>query len=223
MPSNKSDSENESYTEKYKALVDNTNDKSSSLRDYIMLVIIVIIIAMIAIGVIIWKMKGKEMKPILKVVSLQLPTGLEVTNTTMLGNWLLNISITNPNDDYGINFIDQKLVISYENNHLAKDVIGPFRMPKRNSTFVFVNVTTAPETVVNKSILEKAEADRNSDRILIFFVRINMRYEYVYPGYSNQEKMRLYCYDLKVQFGNDPKDKAELIEPEKINYAGTVL
>ncbi|PHT99124.1 hypothetical protein BC332_31961 [Capsicum chinense] len=168
-------------------------------------------------------MKGKEMKPILKVVSLQLPTGLEVTNTTMLGNWLLNISITNPNDDYGINFIDQKLVISYENNHLAKDVIGPLRMPKRNSTFVFVNVTTAPETVVNKSILEEAEADRNSDGILIFFVRINMRYEYVYPGYSNQEKMRLYCYDLKVQFGNDPKDKAELIEPEKINYAGTVL
>ncbi|KAM3324621.1 hypothetical protein P3S67_005773 [Capsicum chacoense] len=119
----------------------------------------------------------------------------------------------------------QKLVISYENNHLARDNIDPFRMPKCNSTFVFVNVTTTPEIVLNKSILEEAEAeaDRNSDRILKFVVRINLKYEYVYPGYSNQEKMRLYCYELKVQFGNDPKDKAELIEPEKINCVGTVL
>ncbi|PHT99123.1 hypothetical protein BC332_31960 [Capsicum chinense] len=164
------------------------------------------------------------MQPILKIVSLQLPEGLEVTNTSMLGNWLLNISMRNPNDDYGINFMNQqKLVISYENNHLARDNIDPFRMSKRNSTFVFVNVTTAPEIVLNKSILEEAEADRNSDRILKFVVRINLKYEYVYPGYSNQEKMRLYCYDLKVQFGNDPKDKAELIEPGKINCVGTVL
>ncbi|KAF3623254.1 hypothetical protein FXO37_31955 [Capsicum annuum] len=169
-------------------------------------------------------MMNQKEKPQFQIVSLQVPTGIEITDTSMLGNWQINGTMRNMNDDVEVDFMPGgRIGIFYETNLLAENLIESFKLNERSSTFLLNNMTTAPSTVLEKGPLSDANRDVYSEGVLKFALQLNLKYAYISPKKMKMEKMRIYCNNMKVQFKHGPKDGGELIEPEKINCIGNIL
>ncbi|KAM3357382.1 hypothetical protein P3S68_020312 [Capsicum galapagoense] len=208
-----------SRIEKFKALV----DKSSCLRRYIMMLMVLLVMGIIVVSVVLWITYRKEEKPQFQVMALQVPTGIEITNTTILGNWQINGTMKNPNNGLELKFMYGKISISYDMNRLAEYEMEAFILKVKSSISLFYNMTTLPDIVLAKGILSDVERTRNSDGVLKFMVQLNLTYYCEDPGISTKrEKIRIYCNDVKVRFGHGPKDRGELIDAEKINCLGSM-
>ncbi|PHT99122.1 hypothetical protein BC332_31959 [Capsicum chinense] len=137
----------------------------------------------------------------------------------MLGNWQINGTMRNLNDDVEVDFMPGgRIGIFYEMNLLAENLIESFKLNERSSTFLLNNMTTAPSTVLEKGPLSDANRDVYSEGVLKFALQLNLKYAYISPKKMKMEKMRIYCNNMKVQFRHGPKDGGELIEPEKIDW-----
>ncbi|KAM3324622.1 hypothetical protein P3S67_005774 [Capsicum chacoense] len=164
-------------------------------------------------------MMNQKEKPQFQIVSLQVPTGIEITDTSILGNWQINGTMKNLNDDVEVDFMPGgRISIFYETNLLAENLIESFRLNERSSTFLLNNMTTAPSTVLEKGPLSEANRDVYSEGVLKFALQLNLKYAYISPKKMKMEKMRISCNNMKVQFRHGPKDRGELIEPEKIDW-----
>ncbi|KAG5628697.1 hypothetical protein H5410_000414 [Solanum commersonii] len=225
-PNNNNNSYSVNYSQKYLPLQDqignNINTNSTSFGRYVTTMMLILVMSMIMFSIVIWMLFGKE-KPQFQIVSLQVPTGLMITSTSMLGNWQVNISMKNPNNELDIKINQGKVGIFYETNLLAENIIDPFNLGGKRSTFLFSNLTTLPMTFLEKGILLEANGSRNDSGVLRFAVQINMGYEYSSKTESKRERIRVYCNDLKVQFGHGLKDKGELIKDESVDCIGTTI
>ncbi|KAM3357380.1 hypothetical protein P3S68_020310 [Capsicum galapagoense] len=226
MPSYNNDPYEVSSSQKYKALQDQiivANVKSVSLCCHVMIGMLILMIGMIVVSVFMWMMYERE-KPQFQIVSLQVPTGIEITDTSMLGNWQINGTMRNMNDDVEMDFMPGgRIGIFYETSLLTENFVESFRLEGKSSTFLFYNMTTSPMTVVEKGILSNANRDRNTDGVMKFSLQINLKYAYVTSRNMKIEKMRIYCNNMKVQFGHRPKDRGESIGADKINCIGDIL
>lgn len=214
------------YSQKYLPLQDqignNINNNSTSFGRYLTTMMLILVMSMIMFSVIIWMLFGKE-RPQFQIMSLQVPTGLMITSTSMLGNWQVNVSMKNPNNELAIKVNQGKIGIFYETNLLGENNVDPFNLGEKGSTFLFSNLTTLPGTFLENGILSHANALRNDSGVLKFAIQVNMGYEYSSKTESKTERIRVYCNDLKVQFGHGSKDKGELIKDENVDCIGTTL
>lgn len=214
------------YSQNYIPLQDQIghdgNANSTTFSRYITTLMLILIIAMIIGSIVIWMMFGKE-RPQFHLTSLQVPTGLMITRTSMLGNWQVNVSMKNPNNDIDIKVNQGKVAIFYETNLLAENSVDPFNLGEHSSAFFFANLTTSPGTFLENEILSKANASRNDAGVLKFALQINMGYEYNSKTESKPERIRVYCNDVKVQFGHGPKGKGELIKDENVDCIGNII
>ncbi|KAK4380627.1 hypothetical protein RND71_002489 [Anisodus tanguticus] len=210
---------NVNYSRKYISLQDqirdSTNGNSASFGRYITTMMLILVIGMIVFSLVIWAIFGAD-KPGFHVESLQVPTGLVITSTSMLGNWQVNVSMKNPNDDLDIKVNEGKVAILYETNVVAENNVEPFTLAAHSSVFLFYNLKTMPGTFLDKGILSQANQERN-DGVLKFALQINMGFVYTFETESKRDRIRVYCNDVKVQFGHGPKDKGESIKTESID------
>lgn len=193
---------------------------STTFNRYITTFMLILIIAMVIGSIFMWMMFGKD-KPQFHVTSLQVPTGLMITRTSMLGNWQVNVSMKNSNNDIDIKVNQGKVAIFYETNLLAENNVDPFDLGGHSSVLFFANLTTSPGTFLENEILTKANRSRNDAGVLKFALQINMGYEYNSKTESKPERIRVYCNDVKVQFG--PKGEGELIKDENVDCIGNII
>ncbi|CAN4089625.1 unnamed protein product [Withania somnifera] len=201
---------------------DNTNNNSTSFDRYLTIMMLILVIGMILFSVFIWMIFGKE-KPQFQLVSLQVPKGLMITGTSMLGNWQVNVSMKNRNDDLDIKVYQGKVAILYASNLLAENNVDSFDVASHSSVFLFSNLTTFPGTLWDKWTLSEANETINNDGVLKFTVQIHMGYEYTSKTESKKERIRVFCNDVQVQFGHGPKDKGDLMKAEDVDCIGNTL
>nr|XP_009776837.1 PREDICTED: uncharacterized protein LOC104226526 [Nicotiana sylvestris]XP_016465997.1 PREDICTED: uncharacterized protein LOC107788797 [Nicotiana tabacum] len=201
------------YSQKYTPLQEENNSRASFGR-YMTTMMLILIIGMIMFSLVIWLLFGTE-KPEFHLVSMQVPS-LMVTNTSILGNWQVNVSMKNSNKDLGIKLNNGNTAILYKTNVLAETPVDPFKLASQSSAILFSNLTTSAGTFLDKGILAEATGERNNG-VLKFTLQIYLGIQYTSKTESKNERLRIYCNDVKVHFGHGPQDKGELTKADPID------
>nr|XP_016463089.1 PREDICTED: uncharacterized protein LOC107786152 [Nicotiana tabacum]XP_016463090.1 PREDICTED: uncharacterized protein LOC107786152 [Nicotiana tabacum]XP_016463091.1 PREDICTED: uncharacterized protein LOC107786152 [Nicotiana tabacum] len=201
------------YSQKYMPLQEENNSRASFGR-YMTTMMLILIIGMIMFSLVIWLLFGTE-KPEFHLVSIQV-SSLMITSTSILGNWQVNVSMKNSNNDLDIKLNTGKTAILYKTNVLAETPVDPFNLASQSSAILFSNLTTSPGTFLDKGILSEATGERDNG-VLKFTLQIYLGFQYTSKTESKNERLRIYCNDVKVQFGHGPQDKGELTKADPID------
>nr|XP_009788019.1 PREDICTED: uncharacterized protein LOC104235889 [Nicotiana sylvestris] len=188
------------------------NNGSSSFGRLMVILMLILVVGMIMLSLVFWLFFGTE-GPVFHILALSVPS-FRIINSSIVGNWQVNLTMCNMNDHSKIKVFHGKTSIFYKTNLLAVTPFDPVRLEVKGTKNMLSNLTTLPEgNVLDQLAISEISKDKN-DGDIEFSLEISLKVVLASDSEWQSHKMMVYCNNLKVKFG--PEDRGELVAADKI-------
>ncbi|KAK3040049.1 hypothetical protein RJ639_028303 [Escallonia herrerae] len=191
------------YNRKSYHPIEPDQESGTTFLRYIFLMMIIIIICLCAISLVIWLLFGADI-PEFRVASLYVPT-FDISNSTLKADWVMNVTVINPNEKLEIHFNNVESSIFYDNNVLAMASEDPFHVGVDSQTTMQLKLSTRkmdPSQTLKDRVVEKMANDR-SDGTMTFCLRMALNAKSKYGSLMRLQRFKLFCDGLVVRFDGD--------------------
>ncbi|KAL6507788.1 hypothetical protein OROGR_023983 [Orobanche gracilis] len=187
----------------YKPLV--PEPKGSSSFGRVMLVLMaVLVVGMCMMTLVMWLMFGTYL-PEFEVKSLKV-SNFTVTNTTVTGEWYVDISVSNMNKELAVSFDRLMSSVYYKEALLGTSAVETFHVVPQmqreefNFTLLAGDHAAGDNNRLVSWVLPTLAHDY-SDRVVVFSLRLALKANFTTPSMVyRQEDMRVLCENMQVTF-----------------------
>ncbi|KAL6521201.1 hypothetical protein OROGR_017770 [Orobanche gracilis] len=186
----------------YKPLVPEPNGGSSFGR--VMLVLIAVLVAsMCMMTIVMWLLFGTYI-PEFEVQSLKI-SNFTVTNTTLTGEWDVDIAVSNMNKELAVSFDRVMSSVYYKEALLGISAVETFQVPQMqreefNFTLLSAEQTDGDNNRLQSWVLPMLAHD-HSNGVVVFSLRLSLKANFTTPSMVyRQEDMRVLCENMQVMF-----------------------
>ncbi|KAL6559115.1 hypothetical protein OROHE_006484 [Orobanche hederae] len=186
----------------YKPLVPEPNGGSSFGR--VMLVLMAVLVAsMCMMTLVMWLMFGTYI-PEFEVQSLKI-SNFTVTNTTLTGEWDVDISVSNMNKELDVCFDRVMSSVYYKEALLGISAVETFHVPQMQREEFNFTLLSAEQTAGDNNRLQSwvlpMLAHDHSNGVVVFSLRLALKANFTTPSMVyRQEDMRVLCENMQVMF-----------------------
>ncbi|KAL2554175.1 hydroxyproline-rich glycoprotein family protein [Forsythia ovata] len=196
------------YQQPYEPLVPEPSRTTSVGRAMISL-LIVLTIGMCMLSIIIFLLFATDL-PDFRIVSLTVPN-FNATNSSLVAIWYANITVTNQNEGFKIQFPHVMSSVFYEEDMLAISPLQPFEIETKQNLDLSFRVTTgrSNQEQLHAGVFQNIVQDRSTG-FVIFSLRLSLKAQYMSNSFSRKASIKVYCKNLQVSFS--PTGEGKLTE-----------
>ncbi|CAA3031878.1 uncharacterized protein LOC111412667 [Olea europaea var. sylvestris] len=186
------------YQQTYAPLVPEPSRTTSVGRAMISLLIF-LTLGMCMLSIVIFLLFGTE-DPDFHLVSLTVPN-FNVTNSSLVASWDANITVTNQNEAFKVQFLQVVSSFFHEEDLLAISPLQSFQVETRQTLGMSFGVATDPtnQEKLHNGVFPSIVQERSTG-IVCFSLRLSLKAEYKSNSLWKKASLKVNCKNLQVSF-----------------------